>query len=342
MRKQDASGTAPASGAKTADGSHAVTQAIGLDLGGTKLHAGTATPDGEFGADILEPTEAASEDRVLAQIVAAIRRLRDGRPRAVAAIGVPGAVDPARGTLNLSPNIPFAPDRRLGQVLQEATGIPVAVENDVNLAALAEARLGAGRGLDLVCFLSFGTGVGLGVISDGRVLHGANGRAGEIGYLPLARDPIAAAAASAAGQFEDLVGAASIRQRYGRDLPDVRTLFARADDGDGDAVAAIAATATAAAQGLASLQSLLDPNLIVIGGGIGMQKRFYDRLCAEAEKLLPFPITVSPAELGAAAGVLGALVLAGDSAGLPNLRIGANRLPPPAPTRAAPSLGGAA
>jgi predicted NBD/HSP70 family sugar kinase len=300
--------------------SHANTQAIGLDLGGTKLYAGTTGPDGAPGASLLEPTEVSSHDGLFAQIVRLVEALRDERPNAFVVLGVPGAIDQTAGTLDLVPNIPFAPGCQLGEDLETALGIPVLLENDVNLAALAEARLGAGRNLDLVCFVSFGTGVGLGTVVDGRILRGANGRAGEIAYFPIAQDAFAAASRSEAGQFEDLVGTAALRQRYGGDQPDVRTLFARADGGDQDAAAAIAATAETAAVGLAGLQSLLDPDVVVIGGGFGMQKRFYNKLSTDAKRLLPFPMTMAQAELGPEAGLLGAIVLAGDAAGLPPLR----------------------
>ena len=205
--------------------------------------------------------------------------------------------------------------------MEQRSAFPVLLENDVNLAALAEARLGAGRDLDLVCFVSFGTGVGLGTIVEGRILRGAHGRAGEIAYFPTGEDAFAAAIHSEAGQFEDLVGTAALRKRYGGDRPDVRTLFVRADGGDQDAIAAIAATAETAAVGLAGLQTLLDPDVVVIGGGFGMQKRFYDKLSSDAKRLLPFPMTMAQAELGPEAGLLGAIVLAGDAAGLPPLRI---------------------
>lgn len=297
--------------------SHAQTQAIGLDLGGTKLHAGTIGPDGKFAADRLEPTDTSSETALFAQILGMVEALRDDRPDAVVTLGVPGAVDQKAGTIDLTPNIPFSPGRHLCADLQAALGVPVVLENDVNLAALAEARLGAGRGLELVCLMSFGTGVGLGTVFDGRLLRGAHGRAGEIAYLPIAEDAAMAAARSDAGQFEDTVGTAALRDRYGKDRPDVRTIFARASEGDGDAAAAIATTAAMAARGLAGLQTLLDPDVIVVGGGIGMQARFFDALAAEAQRLLPFSLTLAQAERKVAAGMLGALVLSGDTAGLP-------------------------
>lgn len=298
------------------DGLPSSVQVIGLDLGGSKLRAGTTTKDGALGQEVLLATEARSEDHMMTQIINTIAQLRDERPKVVIALGVPGAIDPSSGELSHAPNIPFSPGFKPGRALEAVVGAQVLVENDVNLAALAEARLGVGRGLNFVCFLAFGTGVGLGLISQERLLRGAHGRAGEVGYLPVAFDPMTAAVGSAAGQFEDLVSSTAIRQRYGRDRPDVRTLFIRADEGDDAAAAAIAETARAAATGLAGLQTLLDPDLIVIGGGIGMRTRFYDQLRADAGRLLPFPISVAQAGLGPAAGMLGAIVLACDAAGL--------------------------
>ncbi|SKA12728.1 ROK family protein [Consotaella salsifontis] len=293
---------------------HRRIQLIGLDLGGTKLHYGTLDSAGVIVNDIVEPTRAESEDALFNQLVQAVERLRDDRPELVVALGVPGAVDPLTGAMELSPNIPISPGRRLGGALQAALGGRVVVENDVNLAALAETQLGAAKGLGLVAFLAFGTGVGLGIVANGSLLRGANGRAGEIGYLPFGDDPFAA---TNAGHFEDLVGSAAIRARYGADLPDVKAIFARAKQGDARALAVIEETAAAAALGLAGLQALLDPDRIVIGGSIGMQRQFFDPLRATAERLLPFPLALAQAELGPASGVLGALALAAEVADLP-------------------------
>ncbi|WP_171060577.1 ROK family protein [Poseidonocella sp. HB161398] len=297
--------------------SHALVQAIGLDLGGTKLLAGAAGPDGRLGPGRAEASRTCSEAALFEQLAHVVGSLRDERPRAVVALGAPGAVDPRSGGLDFTPNVPVTPGRALGRDLGEALGLDVVAENDVNLAALAEARLGAGQGAALSCFVSFGTGVGLGIVSGGRILPGAHGRAGEISYLPLAADAVAAAARSEAGQFEDLVGTAAIRRAYGRDGADVRTIFARAARGEAAALGTIRAIAAEAARGLASLQAILDPDVIVIGGGIGTHRLFRETLAAEAARLLPFPLRLAAPRLGAAAGMTGAVILAADLAGLP-------------------------
>jgi glucokinase len=303
-------------GYEKTDARHAEVQVIGLDLGGTKLHAGTTTANGRQGRQIFEPTQTGSEAELFEQLLDAVLRLRDDRPRAVVALGAPGAITQPHGALDLVPNLPLTGGRPLGRDLEQALGLPVSIENDVNLAALAEARLGAGTNLDLVCFLSFGTGVGMGTVVGGRILRGAHGRAGEISYLPIGT-PSATAKLTAAGQFEDLVGKHALTRRYSGMIQDGQALFEKAYQGDAEAIRAIEETAAHAALGVAGVQSLLDPDLIVIGGGIGMQKLFFERLSHDAARLFPFPINLRPSGLGTGAGLLGAIALGCDRAGLP-------------------------
>lgn len=302
-------------GYEKASATHAEVQVIGLDLGGTKLHASTTTEDGHQGRQILQPTRTGSETELFEQLLDVVVRLRDGRPGAVVAIGAPGAITQPQGALDLVPNLPLPAGRPLGKDLEQALGMPVVMENDVNLAALAEARLGAGADLDLVCFLAFGTGVGMGTVVGDRILRGAHGRAGEISYLPVGTSS-AAAKLTAAGQFEDLVGKHALTGRYSGMIVDGQALFEKAHQGDAEAIRAIEQTAADAALGVAGVQSLLDPDLIVVGGGIGMQELFFERLSHAAARLFPFPINLKRSQLGADAGLLGAIVLGCDAAGL--------------------------
>lgn len=316
----------PALGYEKTIATHAQVQVIGLDLGGTKLHASTTAEDGRQGRQILMPTQTGSEAELFQQLVDVVWQLRDARPSAVVAIGAPGAITQPQGALELVPNLPLTAGRPLGQDLKYALGMPVAIENDVNLAALAEARLGAGAGLDLVCFLAFGTGVGMGTVADGRILRGARGRAGEISYLPIGTSS-AAAKLTPAGQFEDLVGKHALTGRYSGIAADGQALFEKARQGDADAISAIEETAAHAALGVAGVQALFDPDLIVIGGGIGMQQLFFERLSHAAARLFPFPMNLKPSSLGAGAGLLGAIILGCDTAGLPLNGLPLNRAP---------------
>ena len=303
-------------GSEKASATHAAVQVIGLDLGGTKLHASTTTEDGHQGRHILEPTRTGSETELFEQLIDVVWRLRDGRSGAIVAIGAPGAITQPQGVVDLVPNLPLTAGRPLGKDLEQVLRLPVAIENDVNLAALAEARLGAGAHLDLVCFLAFGTGVGMGTVVGGRILRGAHGRAGEISYLPVGTSS-ADAKLTAAGQFEDLVGKHALTERYSGIVVDGQALFEKALQGDAEAIRAIEETAAHAALGVVGVQSLLDPDLIVLGGGIGMQKLLFERLSQQASRLFPFPINLRLSGLGAGAGLLGAIILGCDTAGLP-------------------------
>ncbi len=120
-------------------------------------------------------------------LVSEVERAGQGPLEAIG-VAAPGPVERRTGVLRNPPNLPGWRDVPLAQVLEEAFGVPVRVENDANAAALAEHRFGAGRGCQDMVYLTMSTGVGGGVISDGRLVHGANGFAGELGHIPIVRN----------------------------------------------------------------------------------------------------------------------------------------------------------
>lgn len=303
--------------ATTADRSHPAALALGVDLGGTKLLAGLTDADGRTLVVREEPTRHGPDAPVLQQIADLADRLcaEIGAPRSAlkaATVGVPGSVSPKTGRVSLTPNLALPDDLPLAAVLAERLGCPVTLENDVNVAALGEAR--ARPGVKSLAFVSYGTGVGLGLVVDGRVLRGARGAAGEIAFLPLGDDPFAAAPLSAGGLYEDHVGSAAIRNRYGADVP-VRDIFDRAADGDARAQDALAATTKSAAIGLAAVQALFDPDVIVLGGSIGARPEFAAAARLHLATLLPFEAVVETSRLDRRAGIEGALGAAAHALG---------------------------
>ncbi|WIY53876.1 ROK family protein [Devosia sp. YIM 151766] len=291
------------------------TRLIGLDLGGTKLHAAATGADGRVAAEKLLATDTSSASALFNQLRDTIIELQDGAKSSMVVLGVPGAVSPRTGHIDLAPNIPLAPGGDLRAELSAAVGARVTIENDVNLAALGEARHNTEASGALMCLVSFGTGIGLGIVANGSILSGAAGRAGEISYLPvgsLAED----CRLTKAGQFEDLAGSHALVDLYaaGAGPADGRTIFDRANQGDAQAVAAIETTARRAALGIAALQSILDPDHIVIGGSIGARAEFYGPLCRHANALLPVSANMLQARLGASAGLVGALTFAAEIA----------------------------
>jgi len=187
-----------------------------------------------------------------------------------AVIGTPGAPDPRTGRLRYAPHLPDWHARALKEELAEALGMPVTLENDVNLAAVAEQHDGAAQGFDDFVLVWADKGVGAALVLGGRLLRGATGGAGEIGYMPLPGAPLArggareAARPDAGGGFQRLVGAPGVIElgrKYGS--PDVRTVA--------EALALDAVRAEVArrlATGLAAVVAVVDPQLIVLSGEV--------------------------------------------------------------------------
>lgn len=163
--------------------------AIGLDLGGTNYRAASIDQDGNLLDKISGSTNsAAGREAILSAIVSAIVTLRDGRVGdELAGIGValPGFIDIEKGLILASPNVPPFAGFHARDALRERLGAPVILENDANAAALGEKWMGAGRGVNDLLLLTLGTGIGGGIICDGRILHGFMGMAAELGHVTL-------------------------------------------------------------------------------------------------------------------------------------------------------------
>ncbi len=162
---------------------------IGVDVGGTTTAVGLVTRDGDVIADTSAPTRASSRDP-LETIVALIGKLTARAGRSVRAsavgIGVPGPVDTGRGIVGEPvTHIPALEGRALAAELRGRVGLPVAIDNDVNALALGEATFGTGRGTRSLVVLSLGTGIGAGIVLEGRLVRGAAGFGGELGHTPV-------------------------------------------------------------------------------------------------------------------------------------------------------------
>lgn len=286
---------------------------VGLDLGGTKLVGAIADLTGRILAQIEEPTRNERDDDSFDQIVDMTGRLvakaglEPGALRGIA-VGVPGAVS-ASGKVSLAPNLKIGDSAGLVSRLTGRLGVAARIENDVNVAAFGEYWRGAGRGVPSLAFLALGTGVGMGLLIDGSIYRGESGAAGEIGYLPVGSAALDGAPHSGGGYFEDLVGTEAIRAHYG-DGVTVRDIFDRADQGDAKAAEVVARAARDTALGVAGMAMILDPALIVIGGGIGSRGDFAARVSEETHRLAPAACPIVPSALGPRAGLTGAVMLA--------------------------------
>jgi glucokinase len=288
---------------------------IGLDLGGTKLRGAIADISGSVLNEAVVPTVDGDATAVLQQLLDMVRSLERSTGKAqCVAIGVPGAVA-RNGSVALSPHVAFPADRPLCDLLQASLNLPVLVENDVNLTAYGEytERHLLDPDCDGLALVALGTGIGMGLVLDGNILRGRNGAAGEIATLPFGPDPFALAKANPTGAFEAWVSTAGILGRYretGGHAASVRDIFNAADAGDAQAAKVIDQVIRDFAVGVASIVALLDPGLVVVGGGIGAREGLAARLESHVTELCPTQCKVVTSILGERAGVIGALALA--------------------------------
>ena len=164
---------------------------VGVDVGGTTSAAGVVTETGEVVADATAATESTDRGRALDAIAMLIERVsqRMGRRGAAIGIGVPGPVDARNGRVGEPvTHVPALAGQAVGPELARRCGLPVFVDNDVNALALGEWMFGAGRGATSVVVLAAGTGVGAGIVLDGRIVRGATGFGGELGHTPVKFD----------------------------------------------------------------------------------------------------------------------------------------------------------
>jgi len=291
------------------------------DLGGTKLAAAIADAHGRIVAELTEPTDPRGAAYVAEQIAACADKLAhtvgiDVAQARHVMVGIPGSIDPRTARVSLIPNIAGLEDFDVLGFLRGRFGADVAIENDVNLAMLGEHALGCASHCRNAAFLSLGTGAGLGLLIDNKLFRGARGSAGEIADLPIGRDPTSQIP-SAGGTFELEVGSVAIVDRYrhhgGTEAATVRDIFTLLEQGDEVAASVLDTTARWVALAVVTLQSLLDLELIVFGGSIGVRPELYERVQRALPALFSRRITIAPSRLGDRAGLIGAAWAAGQA-----------------------------
>lgn len=316
---------------------------IGVDLGGTNLRIAAVTPHGERLDTISLPTRlAAGPQAVLDDMASAIRRLIDTQSGELVGIGVgsPGPLELPLGVLHHPPNLPGFDGLNLRTELERRLDRPVQVDSDANLAAYGEALLGAGKAFssDSLCMYTLGTGVGSGIILNGRIWHGMQGAAGESGHGPIIPDGVPCPC-GARGCLEMYASATSIARRArelgiethsapgnGSAAPLTASAVAQlAASGDARALRVFDEVGLALGLSLAHLINALDLPLYVIGGGAAAawplfaarmfatvrEGSYVYRMSMPADPAVfePGKTHIAPAQLGSDAGILGAALL---------------------------------
>lgn len=296
-------------------------QVIGLDVGGTKIAAAVITSQGIIREILRLPTRAQEgPDALIERLIDVSARLRERHP-AVEAIGVAsaGQIDHRLGTVvYANENLPGWTGMPIAERLRGALSLPVWVDNDVRSIALAEAHWGAGRGSRALLVAAIGTGVGGALVVDGQVFRGATNGAGEIGHIPVtAAGPLCACGNR--GCLEVYAGGPRIAAAYARATGgapvDLQDVAAAAYRGDLAAVAAFARAGRMAGRALAGIANTLDPDMLVIGGGVAeagevLFAPLRDSLMRHLLPPLKRRLAVHPSALGPNAGALGAALVA--------------------------------
>jgi predicted NBD/HSP70 family sugar kinase len=231
-------------------------------------------------------------------------------------VGSPGIVEPDGSALQLAPNLPGWERPAVLRNLRDLLGAETRIENDVDAAAVAERDHGHGRDFSTFAFVSVGTGIGMGLVLDGKLHRGAHGAAGEIAFLPLADGELLDPRdARRRGALESAVSSAAVvraARRAGAPFRSARSVFAAATAGDDRARVIVAREAVVVALALASVVAVVDPELIVLGGGIGRAPGFAEEVHARLAELSPIVPEVRPSALGEDAVVDGCLAVGGD------------------------------
>ena len=308
-----------------------MTSVLGIDVGGTKVAVGPVGSDGtELAPTLVEPTCAEDQASFLAGLEASLRRALAAfarfEPKAFG-LACAGTIDSERGVVVASPHLPLA-NAPLAFALEKALGLPVVLENDVNAAVRAEATIGVAAGLRDVVMLTLGTGVGGGLWLDGHVYRGANGGAAELGHtivraggLPCpcgsrgclemyasGRALVRYAAARAGDPKTDPSGELTALQEQGRLTGGSVTRLAAA--GDKAALDAVNELARWLGVGLVNVTNAFDPEMIVVGGGVGALGELLLCPAREVVRKLAIPpgrdsVRVAGARLGNRAGLVG-------------------------------------
>jgi glucokinase len=307
---------------------------IGVDVGGTKIAAGAVDETGRIVEKVRVVTPATTAEDVEEAIVEAVRRLMATHEIAAIGLAVPGFVDEKRAGLRFTPNLPMV-DRPLREIVGARVGVPVVVENDANAAAWGEHRFGGGRQNPQMVLVTVGTGLGGGIVLDGHLLRGAFGVAAEFGHLRIVPHGLPCGCGNHGCWEQYCSGSALLRQAQalcredpasgaallelaGQD-PSALTgtmVTEAAWAGDGAAIQLFAEVGRWLGEGIAALAAVLDPAVVVVGGGV-----------SEASELLLQPareayaralsggdhrphLQVAKAVLGNDAGLIGAADLA--------------------------------
>jgi glucokinase len=284
---------------------------IGIDLGGTKILAAVVNQEGDVDRHHELPTPTGSQAELLAALDSAVEELIEEGVSAIG-FGIPSRIDQRLGRVVASVNIPLA-ELDFRDRMSQRYGLPVGIDNDANAAAIAEWKIGAGRGVQDLVMLTLGTGVGGGLILGGKPYRGATGSSAELGHTVIVHggEPCSC---GGHGHIESYASGAAAtrvaRETFGPES-DARDLVRRALEGDEKAREILSGIGDYLGSALGSIVNLFNPEIVIIGGGFAAAWHFLigpaeARMRLEALSPGREQVRIARAQLGTVAGVVGA------------------------------------
>jgi glucokinase len=306
-------------------------ETIGVDLGGTKMAVGVVDSDQKVQYQGKEPSTGLSENRIVEELAEELLEAKAARPNVLAAgLGIPATIDRERGLAIHAVNLTIT-DVPIRDLIQERLGLPVFVDNDANVAALAEHLYGAARGAQNVVMLTIGTGIGGGLILNGEVYRGSSGAAAELGHIVIVEDGLPCqgncpnhgcvetyASGTALAREGKAAAEREPESALGKALAEGpisgRTVTELALAGDTLATEVVSQAGRHLGAALCSLANIFDPDVFVIGGGVSaVGDLLLDPAREELRTRALPPMNERPvklAELGPDAGMVGAAAMA--------------------------------
>jgi len=287
-----------------------VSKRLGIDIGGTYIKYAIVDGDDRLIETRQIKTEGSGEAFLafLKREIKQILRVENGIERI--GIGIPGTVDPITGKIIDSPALTLHQVQFVDELKQEFSQ-EICLENDVNAWTMAEKAMGAASDRDTFVMITIGTGIGAGIYYKGEIIRGMDNEAGEIGYFPIGLDAYHAGISNFEfGHFEQLASASGVSRRFQEKFGEetsTHKIFERAKQGDPNALDTVNETMDYLALGISNIVCLLQPELIVLGGGMANTGDWLiDAISERVEKLIPMRFELALSTVGKWGGAVGA------------------------------------
>lgn len=252
---------------------------IGVDLGGTQVRAALVSQDGELLQMVSNPSLAQEDAQTIVDnLISTIHQLDIDGEVAGIGLGVPGPVDTINGRMVMATNIPALSGYHLVKVIEDEFKLPTYMDNDANVAGLAEAVIGVGKDKPIVYYVTHSTGIGGALVVNGQVVSGRTGHAGEVGNIVIDRNRKAQPQLNA-GAIENEASGPAITRRakdsVSSDISNTKQLFDMAREGDPKAIKLVDEIAYDMAMLFSAIAHVCDPTMFILGGGVTKSKDVY-------------------------------------------------------------------